>query len=129
MLACEGALSPIVQAAYVPLPLVAATLTVNAGPACVSLTSVDIGDASGGSFTCNSGTYSVTGGGSDIWNASDGFRFSYETKSASVCTVTVKVATHPSFAVAPDQDVWLRFPADKVRWVDPDSGVVLYPAT
>jgi multiple sugar transport system ATP-binding protein len=40
---------------------------------------------------------------------------------------TVKVSTHPTFEVAPDQDVWLRFPADKIRWVDPKSGQVLYP--
>jgi multiple sugar transport system ATP-binding protein len=40
----------------------------------------------------------------------------------------VKVSTHPSFAIAPDQDVWLRFPTDKIRWIDRDSGQVLYPA-
>ena len=40
----------------------------------------------------------------------------------------VKVATHPTFEVAPDMDVWLRFPADKIRWVDRDSGRVRYPA-
>ena len=40
---------------------------------------------------------------------------------------TVKVSTHPSFEVAPNQDVWLRFPADKIRWIDRDSGRVLYP--
>ena len=40
----------------------------------------------------------------------------------------VKVATHPTFEVAPDMDVWLRFPADKIRWVDRDSGRVCYPA-
>ena len=40
---------------------------------------------------------------------------------------TVKVATHPTFQVAPDEDVWLRFPADKIRWVDRDSGLALYP--
>jgi multiple sugar transport system ATP-binding protein len=39
---------------------------------------------------------------------------------------TVKVATHPTFEIAPDEDVWLRFPADKIRWVDPDSQQVLY---
>ena len=39
---------------------------------------------------------------------------------------TVKVATHPTFEVAPDEDVWLRFPADKIRWVDRDSKQVLY---
>lgn len=38
----------------------------------------------------------------------------------------VKVATHPAFAVSPGMDVWLRFPADKIRWVDRDSGQVLY---
>ena len=41
---------------------------------------------------------------------------------------TVKVATHPTFKIAPDEDVWLRFPADKTRWVDRDSGKTLYPA-
>ena len=42
---------------------------------------------------------------------------------------TVKVSTHPSFTVAPDQDVWLRFPAEKIRWVDRDNGQMLYPAS
>jgi multiple sugar transport system ATP-binding protein len=41
---------------------------------------------------------------------------------------TVKVATHPTFEVAPDAEVWVRFPADKIRWVDRDRGVCLYPA-
>lgn len=40
----------------------------------------------------------------------------------------VKVATHPTFRVEPGQNVWLRFPAAKIRWVDRDSGKVLYPA-
>jgi multiple sugar transport system ATP-binding protein len=40
----------------------------------------------------------------------------------------VKVSTHPTFDVVPGSDVWLRFPADKIRWVDHDSGEVLYPA-
>jgi multiple sugar transport system ATP-binding protein len=40
----------------------------------------------------------------------------------------VKVATHPTFRVTPGADVWLRFPADKIRWVDRDNGKVLYPA-
>jgi multiple sugar transport system ATP-binding protein len=39
---------------------------------------------------------------------------------------TVKVATHPTFQVGPDEDIWLRFPAEKIRWVDKDSGSVLY---
>ncbi|MDX1523208.1 MAG: TOBE domain-containing protein, partial [Anaerolineae bacterium] len=41
---------------------------------------------------------------------------------------TVKVSTHPTFDIQPDMDVWLRFPADKIRWVDRSSGKVLYPA-
>jgi multiple sugar transport system ATP-binding protein len=40
----------------------------------------------------------------------------------------VKVATHPTFEVAPGMDIWLRFPADKIRWIDRDSERVLYPA-
>lgn len=40
----------------------------------------------------------------------------------------VKVATHPTFRVEPGTDVWLRFPAEKIRWVDRDNGKVLYPA-
>ncbi len=39
----------------------------------------------------------------------------------------VKVSTHPTFAVAPGDDVWLRFPADKIRWFDRDSERMLYP--
>lgn len=41
---------------------------------------------------------------------------------------TVKISTHPTFDISPGMDVWLRFPADKIRWVDRDSGVVLYSA-
>ena len=40
----------------------------------------------------------------------------------------VKVATHPTFRVTPGTDVWLRFPAEKIRWVDRENGRVLYPA-
>jgi multiple sugar transport system ATP-binding protein len=39
---------------------------------------------------------------------------------------TVKVATHPTFEISPDEDVWLRFPSDKIRWVDRDNQQVLY---
>lgn len=39
----------------------------------------------------------------------------------------VKVSTHPTFRVQPGNDVWLRFPADKIRWVDRENGNVLYP--
>jgi multiple sugar transport system ATP-binding protein len=40
----------------------------------------------------------------------------------------VKVATHPTFRVSSGSDIWLRFPAEKIRWVDRDNGKVLYPA-
>jgi multiple sugar transport system ATP-binding protein len=40
----------------------------------------------------------------------------------------VKVATNPAFEAAPGTDVWLRFPADKIRWIDRENEQVLYPA-
>lgn len=40
----------------------------------------------------------------------------------------IKVATHSTFRVTPGTEVWLRFPAEKIRWVDRESGQVLYPA-
>lgn len=39
---------------------------------------------------------------------------------------TVKVSTHPTFDVSPNTDVWLRFPSDKIRWINRDDGKVLY---
>ncbi len=39
----------------------------------------------------------------------------------------IKVATHPTFDVVADQKVWLRFPAEKIRWTDKNTGLVLYP--
>jgi len=41
---------------------------------------------------------------------------------------TVKVATHPTFEATPGMDVWLRFPAEKIRWIDWENEQVLYPA-
>ena len=35
---------------------------------------------------------------------------------------SIKVSTHPNFEVAPDEDVWLRFPADKIRWYETEQG-------
>jgi multiple sugar transport system ATP-binding protein len=40
----------------------------------------------------------------------------------------VKVSTHPTFDIAPGMDIWLRFPAEKIRWVDQDTGQMLYPS-
>ena len=39
----------------------------------------------------------------------------------------IKVSTHPDLKVRSNQPVWLRFPADKIRWIDRESGRVLYP--
>ena len=38
----------------------------------------------------------------------------------------LKVATHPTLAVQADQDLWIRFPAAQIRWIDPASQRVLY---
>ncbi len=40
---------------------------------------------------------------------------------------TVKVSTHPDLKVAADDHVWLRFPADKIRWIDRGTKQVIYP--
>lgn len=40
---------------------------------------------------------------------------------------TLKVSTHPDLQVRADDDVWLRFPADKIRWIDRDNEQVIYP--
>jgi multiple sugar transport system ATP-binding protein len=40
----------------------------------------------------------------------------------------VKVATHPTFKVEPGTKVWVRFPEEKIRWMDFESGRALYPA-
>jgi multiple sugar transport system ATP-binding protein len=39
----------------------------------------------------------------------------------------MKVSTHPSFETHADADVWLRFPVDNIRWIDPDTKQALYP--
>jgi len=39
----------------------------------------------------------------------------------------VKVSTHPTFPVSSGSKVWLRFPADKIRWYDRDTEKMLYP--
>jgi multiple sugar transport system ATP-binding protein len=39
----------------------------------------------------------------------------------------IKVSTHPDFRAQPNQNIWIRFPADKIRWIDRDSGKTLIP--
>ncbi len=37
----------------------------------------------------------------------------------------LKVSTHPSFPVAAGDDLWLQFPSDQIRWIDPKTEQVL----
>lgn len=37
-----------------------------------------------------------------------------------------KVSTHPTFAAVADQDLWVRFPPEQIRWIDPHTSNVLY---
>ena len=39
----------------------------------------------------------------------------------------IKVATHPTFFIEPGMQVWLRFPVNKIRWLDEKTGAALYP--
>ncbi len=40
----------------------------------------------------------------------------------------LKVSTHPDFPVRAGDKVWLRFPVQKIRWIDRDSGKALTPS-
>lgn len=40
---------------------------------------------------------------------------------------TLKVSTHPDFAVAPGDPLWLRFPPHKIRWIDRDTQLAITP--
>ena len=37
----------------------------------------------------------------------------------------MKVATHPTFDAAAGQPLWVQFPAEQIRWIDPESELVL----
>lgn len=39
----------------------------------------------------------------------------------------IKASTHPDFAVAANQDVWIRLPGDKIRWIDRETGRTIIP--
>ena len=39
----------------------------------------------------------------------------------------LKASTHPDFQVEPNQDVWIRFPGDKIRWIDRETGRTIIP--
>ncbi len=38
----------------------------------------------------------------------------------------IKSSTHPTFAVEPGMHVWLKFPSQKTRWLDKETGIALY---
>ena len=65
----------------------AVNITVNAPPACTlpsGWASQDIGGPGVAGSACqSSGTWTVKGGGADIWNSSDQFRFAYQSTNAS----------------------------------------------
>ena len=37
----------------------------------------------------------------------------------------MKVSTHPTFGAATGQELWIRFPSEQIRWIDPMTGLVL----
>jgi len=39
----------------------------------------------------------------------------------------IKASTHPDFRAIADQDIWIRFPSAKIRWIDRDTGKSLVP--
>jgi multiple sugar transport system ATP-binding protein len=52
--------------------------------------------------------------------------------SQNLLTITVnqeklKVSTHPDFTVVPEEHIWLRFPANKIRWMDRDNEKAILP--
>jgi multiple sugar transport system ATP-binding protein len=52
--------------------------------------------------------------------------------SQNLLTITIedaklKVSTHPNFIVAPGETIWLRFPIDKIRWIDQTSERAILP--
>jgi multiple sugar transport system ATP-binding protein len=40
----------------------------------------------------------------------------------TIGNTTIKVATHPDFPAQPGNDIWIRFPSEKVRWMDRETG-------
>lgn len=45
--------------------------------------------------------------------------------SGDPAALPMKVSTHPTFAVSSGQELWIRFPSDQIRWIDPQTGRVL----
>ena len=41
---------------------------------------------------------------------------------------TIKVSTHPDFPIKANSEMWLRFPNDKIRWMQRENGQAIQPA-
>ncbi len=39
----------------------------------------------------------------------------------------IKVSAHPTLETRAGANIWLRFPVDRIRWMDPDTEMALYP--
>jgi multiple sugar transport system ATP-binding protein len=39
----------------------------------------------------------------------------------------VKISTHPDFPAQAGGQIWLRFPVNKIRWIDRDTGKAIMP--
>jgi ABC-type sugar transport system ATPase subunit len=46
--------------------------------------------------------------------------------TVSVAGHKLKVSTHPTFPAEVNQRLWIRFPSDHIRWIDPKNEKVLY---
>ena len=74
----------------------AVNITVNAAPTCTlpsGIATQDIGNPGVTGSACESnGTWTLKGGGADIWNSADQFRFAYQSASAATnATIVVRV--------------------------------------
>jgi multiple sugar transport system ATP-binding protein len=48
--------------------------------------------------------------------------------TVAIAENVIKVSTHPDFPASADSTIWLRFPRQKMRWMDIDTGQTLAPA-
>ena len=41
---------------------------------------------------------------------------------------TLKVSTHPDFPVSSGSEIWIKFPSDKIRWIDAKTSKAITPS-
>lgn len=46
-------------------------------------------------------------------------------RSGDSASHAMKVSTHPTFEAVSGQELWIRFPPEQIRWVDPQTGQVI----